>query len=98
MRVVQHANIHANFSADAHPIPQTPQDLMSHNCINQRMLTSGGLYVWDFEHRGRQVNVRVDGSLIFNTVPPQVDAALAGLGIGIEKPNSNIHNVNANRK
>ncbi|MGC5393857.1 hypothetical protein ACPXAZ_24965, partial [Escherichia coli] len=25
--------------------------------------------------------VRVDGSLIFNTVPPQIDAALAGLGV-----------------
>lgn len=29
----------------------------------------------------KQVNVRVDGPLIFNTAPPQVDAALAGLGI-----------------
>lgn len=66
---------------DAHPIPRVPQDLLSHNCINQRMLTSGGLYVWDFERDGQQVNIRVDGSLIFNTVPPQIDAALSGLGI-----------------
>lgn len=64
-----------------HSIPKSPEDLMEHNCINQRMLTSGGLYVWDFERRGRKVNVRVDGSLIFNTAPPQLDAALAGLGI-----------------
>lgn len=54
---------------------------MSHKCINQRMPTSGGLYVGDFERRGRKVNIRVDGRLIFNTVPPQIDAALAGLGI-----------------
>jgi DNA-binding transcriptional LysR family regulator len=67
----------------AHGIPKTPNDLMEHNCINQRMLSSGGLYVWDFERRGRKVNIRVDGSLIFNTVPPQVDAALAGLGIAL---------------
>lgn len=66
-----------------HPVPKTPEDLMEHNCINQRMLTSGGLYVWDFERRGRKVNVRVDGSLIFNTAPPQLDAALAGLGIAL---------------
>lgn len=64
-----------------HPIPKTPEDLMKHNCVNQRMPTSGGLYVWDFERRGQKVNVRVDGSLIFNTAPPQLDAALAGLGI-----------------
>lgn len=66
-----------------HSIPKTPHDLTAHHCINQRMPTSGGLYVWDFERRGRQVNVRVDGPLIFNTTTPQVDAALAGLGIAL---------------
>jgi DNA-binding transcriptional LysR family regulator len=71
----------AYFAANS--IPKTPQDLTGHNCINQRMLTSGGLYVWDFERRGQQVNVRVDGSLIFNTAPPQLDAALAGLGVAL---------------
>jgi DNA-binding transcriptional LysR family regulator len=65
----------------AHPIPKNPRDLVKHNCINQRMLSSGGLYVWDFERRGQQLNVRVDGQLIFNTTPNMVDAALAGLGI-----------------
>lgn len=63
------------------PIPKKPQDLMHHNCINQRMPTSGGLYVWDFERRGQKLNVRVDGQLIFNTTQPQVDAALGGLGL-----------------
>src|SRR5688572_22017650 len=67
----------------AHPPPKAPRDLTAHRCINQRMPTSGGLYVWDFERRGRKVNVRVDGPLIFNTAPPQVDAALAGLGIAL---------------
>ncbi|MEJ8295588.1 LysR family transcriptional regulator [Delftia tsuruhatensis] len=65
----------------AHGKPKVPQDLMKHQCINQRMQSSGGLYVWDFERRGQQMNVRVDGQLIFNTTQPQVDAALAGLGI-----------------
>jgi DNA-binding transcriptional LysR family regulator len=67
----------------AHPAPKVPRDLTAHRCINQRMPTSGGLYVWDFERRGRKVNVRVDGPLVFNTSPPQVDAALAGLGIAL---------------
>ena len=66
---------------ERHPKPKTPHDLTAHRCINQRMPTSGGLYVWDFARRGKQVNVRVDGPLIFNTAPPQVDAALTGLGI-----------------
>lgn len=66
---------------ETHGKPKVPQDLMKHQCINQRMQSSGGLYVWDFERRGQQMNVRVDGQLIFNTSQPQVDAALAGLGI-----------------
>ena len=66
---------------EMHPRPKTPQDLTAHRCINQRMPSSGGLYVWDFARRGKHVNVRVDGRLICNTSPPQVDAALAGLGV-----------------
>lgn len=62
-------------------IPKKPHDLMDHRCINQRMQTSGGLYVWDFERRGKQVNVRVTGQLTFNTSVHIVEAALAGLGI-----------------
>jgi DNA-binding transcriptional LysR family regulator len=60
-----------------YPIPKLPHDLTEHRCIDQRMPSSGGLYVWDFAHRGRQVSVRVDGPLVFNTAAPQVDAALA---------------------
>lgn len=64
-----------------HPKPKTPKDLIRHTCINQRMQSSGGLFVWDFQKKGRQVNVRVGGQLTFNTSPNIVDAAVAGLGI-----------------
>jgi DNA-binding transcriptional LysR family regulator len=64
-----------------YPVPKIPGDLTGHNCINIRFPTSGGLYVWEFERRGRQVNVRVDGQAIFNTSPHIVLAALDGLGI-----------------
>lgn len=65
----------------AHPKPKNPRDLVSHNCINMRMQSGGGLYVWDFQRKDKQMNVRVDGQLIFNTTPNIVDAALAGLGV-----------------
>jgi DNA-binding transcriptional LysR family regulator len=65
----------------ANPAPKTPRDLMAHRCINLRFPTHGGLYVWEFERRGRQLNVRVDGQLIFNTTPHIVIAALEGLGV-----------------
>lgn len=66
---------------EKHPIPQVPGDLTSHRCINLRLPTHGGLYVWDFEKDGKEVNVRVDGQVTFNTTPHIVDAAVDGLGI-----------------
>ncbi len=65
----------------AHPPPKHPQDLTQHRCINIRFPTQGGLYVWEFEKRGRQVNVRVEGQATFNNSPPIVLAALDGLGV-----------------
>ena len=63
------------------PTPKMPRDLVTHRCINIRFPTHGGLYVWEFERRGRQLNVRVDGQLIFNTSSHIVAAALDGLGV-----------------
>ncbi len=61
--------------------PKTPRDLITHRCINVRLPTSGGLYVWDLERRGKRVNVRVDGPLIFNTSAHIVTAAVEGIGV-----------------
>ena len=64
-----------------HPIPKTPEDLTKHRCINIRFPTHGGLYVWEFERCGRELNVRVEGQVIFNTSAHMVLAALDGLGV-----------------
>jgi len=66
---------------ESHPVPRKPQDLLAHQCINLRLPTYGGLYAWEFERRGRPVNVHVEGQLTFNTTPPMIIAALAGLGL-----------------
>lgn len=63
------------------PPPKTPHDLMQHRCINLRFPTHGGLYVWEFERRGKSLNVRVDGQVTLNSSPHVVLAALEGLGI-----------------
>jgi DNA-binding transcriptional LysR family regulator len=65
-----------------HTKPETPQDLVGHNCINMRQTTAGGLYAWEFEKDGRALRVRVDGQLTFNSSYPMVDAAISGYGIG----------------
>lgn len=38
-------------------VPETPHDLAEHKCINLRFLTLGGLYAWEFEKDGRELNV-----------------------------------------
>jgi len=65
-----------------HPKPRTPHDLTAHACINLRLPTLGGLYAWEFEQDGREVNVRVDGPLTFNDMSLVIKAALAGMGLG----------------
>ncbi len=65
-----------------HPAPLTPHDLTQHRCINLRFPTLGGLYVWEFEKDGRELNVRVDGQLTFNDRGRIIEAALDGFGIG----------------
>jgi len=63
------------------PPPLTPADLTQHNCINLRLPTYGGLYAWEFERGGREINVRVDGQLVFNNSRQILEAALAGFGV-----------------
>lgn len=61
-------------------VPQHPQDLIQHRCINMRHDVAGGLYAWEFEKDGQALRVRVSGSLTFNASSAAVDAALSGYG------------------
>jgi DNA-binding transcriptional LysR family regulator len=63
------------------PRPKKPQDLIGHDCINLRLPTYGGLYVWDFERNRRELNIRVEGQCVFNNTAMRLNAALAGLGL-----------------
>jgi DNA-binding transcriptional LysR family regulator len=63
------------------PPPRKPQDLIKHQCINLRMLSSGGLYAWEFEKAGRALNVRVEGPFSFNQAGLVLRAALDGAGL-----------------
>jgi len=63
------------------PPPQKPQDLTEHDCINVRLPTHGGLLPWDFKKGTNELNVRVEGTLIFNGFPQILKAALTGLGL-----------------
>ena len=62
------------------PRPRTPEDLTSHDCIDLRM-QSGGLLTWEFEKGDREVKVRVEGRLVFNSTLMALEAAVAGYGL-----------------
>ena len=63
------------------PPPRTPQDLTQHNCINLRLPAHRGVYAWEFERNGRDLRVRVEGQLMFNTAALMMNAALQGFGL-----------------
>ena len=63
------------------PRPRTPQDLIGHDCINLRLPTYGGLYVWEFEKNRRELKIRVEGQCVFNNTTMRLHAALAGFGL-----------------
>ena len=63
--------------------PLTPHDLAQHDCINLRQTTRGGLYAWEFEKDGRELNVRVEGRLTLNNMGLIRKAAVAGMGLAM---------------
>jgi DNA-binding transcriptional LysR family regulator len=63
-------------------LPRKPQDLTEHACVNLRLSTRGGIYAWEFEKRGREFRVRVDGQFTVNGIAPMLTATLDGFGVG----------------
>lgn len=61
--------------------PKHPKDLVNHSCINFRLPSAGGFYVWEFEDKGREIKIKVDGQLAFNNSFDSLEAALDGFGL-----------------
>ena len=64
-----------------HGVPAHPKDLVGHTCINFRLPSSGGLYVWEFEEEEQEIRIRVDGQLVFNNTFNALEATLDGFGL-----------------
>lgn len=67
---------------EKHPRPQTPADLILHNCVNYRFLGSGALIPWEFTCDGKEVRVRPNGQLVVNDEELAVTTVIAGNGLG----------------
>lgn len=63
------------------PAPASLQDLMTHNCINLRLASSGGLYAWELLHDGQPIEARVRGQAVFTNVHHMLAAAFDGVGV-----------------
>jgi DNA-binding transcriptional LysR family regulator len=63
-----------------HPAPKIPGDLRNHNCIRHRY-ASGVVHQWDFEKRGKSLEVAVTGSLITSNSDLAIRAALDSVAI-----------------
>jgi DNA-binding transcriptional LysR family regulator len=70
--------------------PQTPHDLTTHDGINLRLPTSGGLYTWSFIKDERELKVRAEGRLVFNSTAMMLSTALVGLGL-TQVPEDMVH-------
>lgn len=68
------------YFAGRPPLRQ-PKDLTGHACIHLRLPTHGGVFTWTFSKGKRAQRIKVDGQLVFNSLAPILDAALAGLGL-----------------
>lgn len=69
----------AYFNTNA--VPDKPEQLVEHRAINLRLPTTGVLNAWRFLEGGREIRVRVDGPLVFNTIDLILDAAIDGMGL-----------------
>jgi DNA-binding transcriptional LysR family regulator len=64
-----------------HGVPKTPADLHAHACINWRFPGSGRIYRWEFEKKGKRLEMAVEGPLVSNHQDVVIEGALQGLGI-----------------
>src|SRR5262249_52443884 len=65
---------------ERHGLPVAPKDLETHECIRIRF-PSGAILPWQFEKRGKVLEVAVTGHLILNHEELALRAALDGVGI-----------------
>jgi DNA-binding transcriptional LysR family regulator len=62
-------------------VPQEPADLSDHRCITLRL--PGGPYRWEFERERKSVTISVNGPLVIDDTHLVIQAALAGVGLGL---------------
>jgi DNA-binding transcriptional LysR family regulator len=66
---------------EEHGSPERPEDLLKHECLTFRAVTSGTLYAWELERGRRTWRVPVRGAIVVNDGLVCADLAERGLGL-----------------
>ena len=73
---------------NGHGRPERPRDLLRHNCIRYRYISSKRIAQWQFHGAEGLTTIDVKGSLIVNSTNALVSSARDGIGIGwLFRPN-----------
>jgi DNA-binding transcriptional LysR family regulator len=62
-------------------VPKHPSELLHHDCIGFRQISSGQVERWEFENDGQKMEISVTARMIVNDSAALVQAALDGIGI-----------------
>jgi DNA-binding transcriptional LysR family regulator len=62
-------------------VPQTPRDLIKHDCVRHRWRHDESIRPWQFERDGEKIEVEPRGRLIVNEAQNAVTAAINGVGV-----------------
>jgi DNA-binding transcriptional LysR family regulator len=62
-------------------MPAHPRDLTAFDCINLRLPSRGVNLPWELRKGKQQLQVKVNGQLVFNNAYQMLDAALCGFGL-----------------
>jgi LysR family transcriptional regulator, regulator for bpeEF and oprC len=63
-----------------HGIPQTPEDLLNHECINHAAPHTGRVREWTFARNGQEFSLAVRGRWQIDWAEAAIEAAIAGAG------------------
>ncbi|APR76155.1 Transcriptional regulator, LysR family protein [Minicystis rosea] len=63
--------------------PKHPRDLLDHDCIDYRHVTSGARYRWEFDEDGKPFEIEVKGRVTTNDPAHMARLAVDGVGLAI---------------
>ena len=67
-------------------VPETPDDLVQHQCLHQRSPTTGKIRPWPFTRGERQGKIVLPERMSATAVDPLVELAVEGLGVACLPP------------